>query len=223
MKHRRGSIRPRPIITQRQRFVFAYRRCVVAAGRARRNRSSVRIAFDTDAPDIGPRRRASPRASSHSGSNSEMFRLIIAALAAAALSPSAQAAESKEPKIKSRVAAKTARRARSPRRSQRRVRSASSSSSRRASGASVEDLSAPAHVAATRAAVKSQVKAALDSVLTKHKLAHVGNVKGAPALVRLDDDSGVLGAGRRGRARRARERSSVVSIQYDRRCRSISR
>jgi serine protease len=144
-----------------------------------------------------------------------MFRFMLAALAAAALTTSARA-DGKEPKINSAIAAKTG--------TASEIAGAIAETGtvrvlvtvKPSSGASVEDLSAAARTAATRAAVKSQVKAALDSVLSSHKLSHVSGAKGAPALIRLTTTPAFSALVDEAELVALAKDPRVLSIQFDR-------
>jgi serine protease len=145
-----------------------------------------------------------------------MFRFLIIALAAVAVSSAAHAETTIAKKIDPAIVAKTATaseiaQALADKGTVRVIVVVEPST-----GAKAQELSAAARDPATRAATKSQVKAALDDVLSRHKLSHVGGGKGAPAITRLTtvpafsavvDDVELAALAKDPR---------VVSIEYDR-------
>lgn len=111
------------------------------------------------------------------------FRLFLAALASLTLSATAQA-QSEKSKLSAQTLAKTATSGELA------AALAKDGSVRvvvivKAAGRTSEQLTAAAHDAATRAATKQEIAAAIEAVLSSHKLSGVSTAKGAPAVVRL--------------------------------------
>ncbi|MBY6243811.1 S8 family serine peptidase [Methylosinus sp. Sm6] len=144
-----------------------------------------------------------------------MFRFAIVALAAAALSSSAHA-ETKGVKVDPAIAAKTG--------TADEIGGALADKGtvrvlvvvKPSSGATVEDVTAAGRVPASRAAIKQQVTATLDSVLSAHKFSHVGGGKGSPAIVRLKTIPAFSAVVDAAELAALAKDPSVVSIEYDR-------
>jgi hypothetical protein len=144
-----------------------------------------------------------------------MSRFVIAALAAAALSLSARA-EGLHAKIDPEIAAKT-----TTAKEIAGVIAAKGSVRvlvvvKPSSGATVQDVSAAARDASTRAAIKQLVAATLDEVLSTHKLSHVSDAKGAPALIRLTTVPAFSAVVDEAELAKLAKDPRVVSVDYDR-------
>lgn len=145
-----------------------------------------------------------------------MFRFVIAALAAAALSSPARA-ESKDAKIVNpEVAAKST--------TAKEIAGVIAEKGlvrvlvvvEPSSGATLQDVSDAAGAASTRAATKQLVATTLDGILSAHKLSHVGGAKGAPALVRLTTVPAFSALVDEAELTALAKDARVVSVEYDR-------
>jgi hypothetical protein len=144
-----------------------------------------------------------------------MFRLLIVAVAAAVLCAPARA-ETKKMKIDPDVAAKTGT-------ADEIAATLAETGATRvivvvapSSGATTQEVSSAAHVAATRTAAKQQIATAIEAVLSSHALSHIGKEKGAPALIRLTTIPAFSALVDASELAALAKDSRVVSIEYDR-------
>jgi serine protease len=144
-----------------------------------------------------------------------MFRFVIAALVAGALS-SSTIAEGRDAKIDAVIAAKTT--------TAKEIADAIAGKGLvRAivtvapiSGATIRDLAVRARDPSTRAAAKQLAAATLDGMLSAHRLSHVGGAEGAAAVVRLTTVPAFSALVDEAELIALAEDPRVVSIEYDR-------
>jgi subtilisin family serine protease len=144
----------------------------------------------------------------------KMFRLLIAAIAAASLS-SAASAETKKAFLSPELSAKSAT-----------VGEIAAAIAKTGSvrvlvilaspGKSAEQLAVAAHDAATRDAVKREVASTIDTVVKSYKFSHHTSAKGAPAIVRLTSAPAFSALVNEKELAALGKDPRVASIEYDR-------